>query len=80
LEQQAKNFTYQEWVGPYDEKGTRDMYISGVKSFLRFTYESTEEVAILAERYRTEHGEGKRDYIRDLLATPISGVQSATSG
>jgi hypothetical protein len=68
MEQQAQNFTYQEWVNPHAEKGTRDVYVSGVKSFFRITYGSTEDVAILAERNITEHRDGKGGYSRDLLA------------
>ncbi|HEV2120459.1 MAG TPA: hypothetical protein VGS11_10215 [Candidatus Bathyarchaeia archaeon] len=43
--QQAKNFTHQEWVNSYVEKGTRDVYINAVKSFLRITYASNEGAA-----------------------------------
>ena len=52
----------------YGEKGTRETYLTAVKAFLRDTYGNAEDVATLAERYRTETGEGKRDCFRDLLA------------
>jgi hypothetical protein len=63
------SYTYAEWIASYPNPHTRDVYITGVKAYLRRLYgDSTTPIEKLADRYVHELTAGGRDHFKDLVS------------